>query len=104
MRSVEKAGFVHRHVLDRGPEMDAFTAILTQFQESAQTIGDWLVAEYHVILPYRSKVSTPGFRLKGLRQIQVGDDFGVESNLYRQFRDYGQALFISALFGLALGS
>jgi hypothetical protein len=51
MRAMEKANFVHRHLLDRGPDMDAFTKILDQFQDSAQRIGDRLVAEYHVILP-----------------------------------------------------
>lgn len=51
MRAMEKAGFANRHILEKGPDMDAFTKILGQFQESAQTIGSRLVAEYHVILP-----------------------------------------------------
>jgi hypothetical protein len=51
MRAMERANFVHRHVLDRGPDMDLFTKILDQFQESAQRIGERLAAEYNVVLP-----------------------------------------------------
>jgi hypothetical protein len=51
MREMEQAVLAGKPMIPHGPEMEKFGAILDRFQEAAQRIGEWLAAEYNVILP-----------------------------------------------------